>query len=137
MYLTSQAAEMAFYTAFEQADVGAMMQVWADNDRIVCLHPGASRFSGVVAVRQSWVEILGRSEERLVVMPVDQQYFESEHLSVHHLREQLCLDGEIRGVMLAINVYERIEGSWRLMLHQATPDPAASIQTMPTNKVMH
>ena len=36
-YPTPQDAEAAFYEALESADLDAMMQVWADDEEIVCM----------------------------------------------------------------------------------------------------
>ena len=47
LFKTAQDAETAFYEAQEKADLDAMMAVWADDDDIVCVHPGGMRLSGV------------------------------------------------------------------------------------------
>ena len=39
---TPEEAEVAFYKAIEQADVIAMMSVWADDEEVICVHPAAS-----------------------------------------------------------------------------------------------
>ena len=43
--LTPEAAR-AFYEAFEARDVEAMMATWAEDEEIVCVHPGGSRLVG-------------------------------------------------------------------------------------------
>ena len=45
-YATSRDAEQAFYAAFQKADLAEMMQVWADDDSIVCIHPMGPRLDG-------------------------------------------------------------------------------------------
>src|SRR6185436_9085559 len=47
IYPTAQDAEHAFYQAFERADLASMMAVWAEEDDIVCVHPGGARRTGV------------------------------------------------------------------------------------------
>ena len=42
-YETSRAAERAFYAAFQRANLEEMMQVWADEDSIMCIHPMGPR----------------------------------------------------------------------------------------------
>ncbi len=56
-YATSRQAEQAFYDAFQRADVDEMMKVWADEDRIICIHPMGPRLDGRAAVAQSWRQI--------------------------------------------------------------------------------
>ena len=38
--------ETAFYDALNRADVDALMKLWADDDEIVCIHPGGPRLHG-------------------------------------------------------------------------------------------
>jgi len=57
-FATAEEAELAFYDALERADLTRLMQVWADNEEIVCVHPGGLRVVGLHAVKESWQEIL-------------------------------------------------------------------------------
>ena len=49
---SAEQAEAAFYRAFEKADLGAMMAVWAEDEEILCIHPGGQRLIGMDAVRE-------------------------------------------------------------------------------------
>ena len=40
MFATPEEAEHAFYEALEQGDTVRLMQVWADDEEVVCIHPG-------------------------------------------------------------------------------------------------
>ena len=51
IYTTPQDAALAFYQAFEAKDIDAMMGAWADDEEIVCVHPGGTRLVGYDAVR--------------------------------------------------------------------------------------
>jgi ketosteroid isomerase-like protein len=52
--------EAAFYDALNRADVDALMALWADDEEIVCVHPGGPRLIGHAAIRASWEAILER-----------------------------------------------------------------------------
>ena len=39
-------AETAFYEALEKGDLEAMMAIWADDEEVVCIHPGGQRLTG-------------------------------------------------------------------------------------------
>jgi len=56
---TPQDAEAAFYEALEAGEIEAMMEVWAEDEEIVCVHPGGARLAGYDQVRESWAQILG------------------------------------------------------------------------------
>src|SRR6266487_3559674 len=56
--LTSpQDAAIAFYRAFEARDIDAMMATWAEDEDIVCVHPGGARLVGYDAVRVGWEQL--------------------------------------------------------------------------------
>ena len=58
--LNGSAAEVeaAFYDALHRADLEALMALWADDEEIVCIHPGGARLIGHAAIRASWETIL-------------------------------------------------------------------------------
>src|SRR5437899_2862048 len=51
-----QAANQAFYRAFETLDLAAMEAVWAHAGACTCLHPGWPLCAGWPEVRASWVD---------------------------------------------------------------------------------
>ena len=57
-FATAEAAEHAFYDALERADLSMLLQVWAEDEDIICVHPGGLRLVGHHAVKESWQEIL-------------------------------------------------------------------------------
>src|SRR3954468_18249448 len=60
--LNGSAAEVeaAFYEALNRADVEALMALWADDEEIVCIHPGGPRLHGHAAIQASWQAIFER-----------------------------------------------------------------------------
>ena len=57
IYTSPQDASLAFYQAFEAQDIDAMMATWADDEDIVCVHPGGARVVGYDAVRTAWEQL--------------------------------------------------------------------------------
>jgi formyltetrahydrofolate deformylase len=49
--------EAEFYEALQQGDIERLMAVWADDDEIVCVHPGGGRVIGAAAIRASFEAI--------------------------------------------------------------------------------
>ena len=43
--------EAAFYEAMRLGDIDKLMACWADEDDIVCIHPGGPRLVGALAIR--------------------------------------------------------------------------------------
>ena len=42
MFTTALDIEAAFYDALSRADAQALMTLWADDEEIVCVHPGGA-----------------------------------------------------------------------------------------------
>jgi ketosteroid isomerase-like protein len=122
MFETAEQAELAFYHAFEARDLEAMMEVWADDDSIVCIHPMGPRLSGRAAVRQSWEQIFS-ADNMLSFEVADSVETEDAELSVRCVLENIRHGeaGAQRSLMLATNVYRWGETGWRLCVHHASP----------------
>jgi ketosteroid isomerase-like protein len=131
-FSTPEEASRAFYEAFEHADVAAMMDVWADDDEIFCIHPGGARHVGPDAVRSSWEEIF-TSPSKLRFQLEQQLFFLGAAIAVQSVFEYLQVNDEatLRGPALATNVYTRTTAGWRMLAHHAGPSPT----TQPTKVV--
>ena len=46
--------EAAFYEALQRGDIDKLMACWADEDDIVCVHPGGARLLGAGAIRAAF-----------------------------------------------------------------------------------
>ena len=117
MYPTSTDAEDAFYRSFEGGDLAAMMAVWAE-EGCVCIHPGGERIEGRPALERSWRELFA-NEARLRFELAARRSTVQGDLAVHSLQERIHVDGHLRGVMIATNVYRRVDGGWQLLVHHA------------------
>ena len=121
---SAQVAETAFYDAFQSADLEAMMRVWHPNEA-VCIHPFGRCIEGYEAVRWSWREIFSHPMElRFTLSHV--RRLESDGLAVHLVYENITVnqdDGLSRSTVLATNAYRLVGGSWKIVLHHASPVP--------------
>ena len=136
---TPQDAESAFYEALEAADLEAMMEVWAEDEEIVCVHPGGHRLAGFEQVRGSWAEIFG-SGQRLKVHISNQVVLSGMMLAIHSVHENILVQGEsrARAPITATNVYLRTGGGWRMILHHGSPGPAeARVPAESSPKILH
>ena len=131
IFPTSQDAEAAFYEALERADLELMMAVWAEDEEIVCVHPGGPRLAGQDQVRESWAQIFaGGARARLHVS--QQVTISGMMLAVHSVFEHFTLAESQRGEqgrdsrpppIVATNVYLRGASGWRMIVHHASPAP--------------
>ena len=124
MFATADEAEHAFYDALERADVNRLAQVWADDEEVVCVHPGGLRIVGHHAVLQSWHEIL--SGGGLHIQPSMLKTLHSMMSAVHSLVETISIRSEGAAEIAhcyATNVYHKGPTGWRLVMHHASAAP--------------
>jgi ketosteroid isomerase-like protein len=125
IFPTAQDAENAFYEALERSNLEGMMAVWAEDEDIVCVHPGGPRLTGQDEVRESWARIF-KGGGRTRVQITHQVAISAMMLAVHSVHENFHLEGEAqpRAPILATNVYLRTAAGWRMIVHHASPAPA-------------
>lgn len=124
IYTTPQDAALAFYQAFEARDLDAMMATWADDEEIVCVHPGGPRLLGYEAIRNAW-EQLFLSDTRLKFRLDQPVAIDTVGLAVQSTIEHVMLgDGTSQGMAVATNVFMRTPTGWRMVCHHASPTPA-------------
>lgn len=119
---TPEAAETAFYAAFEARNLDAMMAVWADDHGIVCIHPLAAPLDGRAAVAAGWLSMFEAAGQFQVQVELAHEIREST-LVIRIVREYLVIgqEAEPRAPILATNVYRKNADGWRMVLHHAAP----------------
>ena len=141
-FSTPEEAEQGFYQSVAQANIEALMTIWADEDEIVCIDPDGRRAAGHAAIRQGWQSIFA-SCHHLEIEVTNVMRWQSGLVAVHLVQESVTMfsvpealtDTEHpnalvkrNGITTAMNVYVRGANGWRLVCHQATAQ-LASIET--------
>ena len=121
--------ETAFYEALQSADIDKLMACWADEDDIVCVHPGGQRLIGEGAIRAAFQAIFSNGS---IQANADKVYrLESIATSVHSVLERievLTKDGPRQACVIATNVYQKMPQGWRMVAHHASPGTLQDIQ---------
>jgi uncharacterized protein (TIGR02246 family) len=122
IFATPEDVEAAFYEALERADLEAMMNVWAEDEEVVCVHPGGPRLAGFDEIRDSWRDIFAGGPS-LSFQLSGQQYLRTGHIAIHSLHENVVVTGQSQPVspIVATNVYLETERGWRMLVHHASP----------------
>ena len=79
--------EAAFYNALQNGDLDKLMACWADEDDIVCVHPGGPRIVGPAAIRATFEAMFVNGTVR--AWPEQVRKVEAVGCSVHHLVEHI------------------------------------------------
>jgi ketosteroid isomerase-like protein len=123
IYTSPQDVSQAFYQAFETRDVDAMMATWAEDEDIVCVHPGGARRVGYEAVRQGFEQLFANDTK--LTFRLDQPVMiETVGLAMQSAVEHLRTGDEgVHGAAVATNVLMRTPYGWRVVCHHASPSP--------------
>lgn len=134
------AANAAFYRAFESQDLDAMSRVWKQGDDVRCSHPGEPPLKGWESVRESWRRIF-ESTDLFRVRVGDVHVRASGRLAVVVCVEHITAvaNGEaMEGSVAATNVFEQVDGDWRLVHHQGSGLSVRSTTAgMPTSSAVN
>jgi ketosteroid isomerase-like protein len=123
--------EAQFYQALVRGDIEQLMALWADDDDIVCVHPGGPRVIGAGAIRASFEGIFAHGGIAVTTDQVHRLQFGS--CALHHLVE--CVQVPARAAsagsseapaaqtayVLATNCFVLTAQGWRLVSHHASP----------------
>ena len=120
---TADDTEASFYDAMQHADLDRMMQVWADDEDIACVHPGGPRVVGTVAVRAGFEAVFSGGPVHVTIEHM--RRMETAVCAVHHVTEKVqAVDakGQLQtAFVMATNVYLRTSQGWRMVAHHASP----------------
>ncbi|RJG03835.1 YybH family protein [Noviherbaspirillum sedimenti] len=134
---TVEQVEAAYYDALSHADIEALMALWAEDDEIVCIHPGAPRLVGHAAIRASWEAIFERGGVH--IRPVQLHAAHNLMSAVHNVIEDVGSGPHEGGDMhiLATNVYLKTPHGWRLTMHHASIAPGKMPEAQSAAPVLH
>lgn len=112
--------EHAFYEAVAKGDADLLIQLWAEDEETLCVHPTGVRLTGIVPIRESWRNIFVTA--RLRVQPDQIAHWQCSVLAVHHLTEVLFVgdDPSPHGPLHVTHVYSRGAHGWRLVSRHAS-----------------
>jgi len=121
--------EAAFYEALQNGDIDKLMACWADEDDVVCIHPGGLRVLGVAAVRSTFEAMFAQSSIRAT--PLQVRKVESLGSAMHNVVESIDVmtaDGPRQAFAIATNVYHKTAQGWRMVAHHASPGTGLEMQ---------
>lgn len=124
--------EAAFYEALQAGDIDQLMACWADEDDIVCVHPGGGRQVGVAAIRASFEALFAHGTVR--AHPQRIRRVQAMGASLHSVVERVDIltpEGPAHAWVVATNVYHKTAQGWRLVAHHASPGSATDSEPAP------
>ena len=131
--------EAQFYEALREADLDKLMGLWADDDEVICVHPGGPRLVGPLAIRVGFEAMFANG--RILAQPERVRRLQTLEVAVHNLVERIELhteQGPRTGYVLATNVYLKTAQGWRMVAHHASPGtPHETPEIIEAPSVLH
>ena len=139
LHASPEDAEAQFYEAVRDGDLDRLMAVWADDDDVVCVHPGGARMVGPQAVRAAFEAIFANGS--IAVHPEHVKRIHAMGSAVHSVLERIdvvTVEGPRTGWIVATNVYVKTGEGWRMVAHHASPGAPDEIpEIADTPSVLH
>ena len=126
-----------FYQAFNRGDLNLMQSVWAHNESVVCIHPGWEVIRGFDGVIKSWESIFVGSEN-LEIKLSDIKVTDGGMIWVS-CQENLYIispEGVMTSRVYASNIFQQVDGEWKMILHHASNLPPQEPVEDRENKAM-
>jgi len=137
---TPDDVEATFYEALQSADIEKLMACWADEDDVVCIHPGGPRVVGFSAVRAAFDAMFSNGGP-ILARPESIRRIDSLAAAVHNLLERVEVmtpEGPVQAYVQATNVYHKTPRGWRMVVHHASPgDESEAQEVNQTTQVLH
>lgn len=115
------AANARFYESFRIGDLAAMQSLWAKQDEVCCVHPGARGIYGYEDVMTSWDYVWANYEFPLEIELKDINANVRGDMGFVSCVELVKTKGSSWGGQFVTNVFERIDGQWFISVHHASP----------------
>jgi len=145
IFPTATDCELAFYDAFERADLKLMMAVWSDEPDTVCVHPQGPRLAGFAAIRDSFAEIFSHGPTSGARIQVSElRRHQGQTLAIHSVYETFVIPAQgaqaaqESAPMLATNVYLLTPNGWRMIVHHASVSPQGTVaEEQGVSRILH
>jgi ketosteroid isomerase-like protein len=123
----AQSANERFYAAFNKRDIEAMKEVWGNDEKATCVHPGWPPLQGFEPILKSWAGIFENSGN-MEIRISDVRVLTSENLAWVSCVEKLFTiaeSGVLASEVFATNLFHTEGDIWKMVMHHASPAPAS------------
>jgi ketosteroid isomerase-like protein len=128
---TADDVEAAFYESLQNGDIDKLMACWADEDDVVCVHPGGPRVVGISAIRAAFDAMFANGT--IKATPQRVRKIESLASAVHSVLEKIEVmteEGPREAYVIATNVYHKTAQGWNMVAHHASPGTPREMQEL-------
>ena len=99
-----------------------MRDLWWDNLKAYCIHPGGPALQGLASIIESWGSILVAADPPSISYRTVDETLDG-NLAIHVVEESIRPSKSLSNppsLVLATNIYIRNEDGWKMMAHHAS-----------------
>lgn len=120
-----------FYDALNSSDLSVMEEIWLNESSSKCVHPGWPMLTGWESIKESWRDIFetgGLSQVEISDVFVDivgkSAWVNCIERIGYVINERLIVT-----TAQATNIYEFVNGEWKMVLHHSSPMPTPKTES--------
>ncbi|MDY7576802.1 nuclear transport factor 2 family protein [Herbaspirillum sp. RTI4] len=129
--------ETAYYDALSRSDITALMALWADDEEIVCIHPGGPRLIGHAAIREAWEDIFSRGSVHIRPRQLHSSHnmMTAAHSLIEEIHHAATMQTDVH--VIATNVFIKTAKGWRIVMHHASIASGQAPQESMAGALLH
>jgi uncharacterized protein (TIGR02246 family) len=118
-----EAANKAFYRAFEKKDLEAMGAVWSKGTASLCIHPGREVTRGWEEIQKSWEQIFHATQYLEIDLNIISVEVSGDMAYVVLVENVMQVVGRrrLQAESMATNIFMRMANQWYLIHHHGSP----------------
>lgn len=118
-------ANSRFYKALGEGNLNSMTEIWLNEPKAKCVHPGWPMLYGWEAIKESWKNIFEAGGPAHIDISDVRIHISGELawvICIERVSQRVGVQTRL-GYAQSTNVFEYSGSSWRLVIHHASPVP--------------
>jgi len=118
-------ANSRFYKALGEGNLNSMTEIWLNEPKAKCVHPGWPMLYGWEAIKESWKNIFEAGGPAHIDISDVRIHISGELawvICIERVSQRVGAQTRL-GYAQSTNVFEYSGSSWRLVIHHASPVP--------------
>ena len=123
-----------FYEALGTRNIELMKAVWANDEKVGCVHPGWTILKSWEAIMQSWENVFDPEDQVDISLSEIAIKINGEMAWLTCVQEMVYVNRDPVSFNLSqsTNIFEKSNNEWKMVIHHASPIPAENFK--PQNK---
>ena len=124
-----------FYEALGTRNINLMKLVWANDEKVGCVHPGWTILRSWEAIMQSWENVFDPEDQVDIKLSEIAIRINGKMAWLTCVQEMVYVNRDPVSFNLSqsTNIFEKSNDEWKMVVHHASPIPADNFKLEDTN----